>query len=364
LWCCELGVDWTINKKRLICPVNVHKFAAPYEYFRRVRLSQRSRKNTRQTKTFIMKKTVLFAAALFTVSAVSAQTGEITSARGENWLSQDGDWGLTFDAQPLLNYAGNLFNGYTNGNTQTGVDTTFGPTFGQPIFSPFGGNNIGGGLTWANPSFAIQGKKLVDANTAYRGRLRIGFGSTKNTDIVLASPAPSPQTDPSTTVENVEKNGYMSIVIGAGLEKRVGSTRVVGVYGGDFNVGFGNSKSTYTYGNALTALNPEGQARRVTEVKNAGMFMLGLNAFAGVEWFAAPKISLSGEYTWGLALTSLGTPEVTTENWDTAAANGAGALVSRTTVGDATVGNVDKTSSFKLDTGVSGASIGINFYFQ
>ena len=54
-----------------------------------------------------MKKTVLFTAALFAVTAVSAQTGEITSNRGENWLSQDGDYGITFDANPLLNYAGN-----------------------------------------------------------------------------------------------------------------------------------------------------------------------------------------------------------------------------------------------------------------
>ncbi len=49
-----------------------------------------------------MKKTVLFTAALFAVTAVSAQTGEITSNRGENWLSQDGDWGLTFEREPLV----------------------------------------------------------------------------------------------------------------------------------------------------------------------------------------------------------------------------------------------------------------------
>ncbi|QQR87676.1 MAG: hypothetical protein IPJ76_05470 [Flavobacteriales bacterium] len=48
-----------------------------------------------------MRKTVLFTAALMS-SAAFAQTGEITSAHGENWLSQDGDWGLTFNAQPLL----------------------------------------------------------------------------------------------------------------------------------------------------------------------------------------------------------------------------------------------------------------------
>lgn len=280
-----------------------------------------------------MKKTVLFTAALVAVSAVSAQTGEITSNRGENWLSQDGDWGLTFNANPLLNYAGNLFNGNA-------------------------GNNIGNGLTWLRDDMVIRGKKLIDANTAYRGEFRIGFGSTKNTDVVLQSPQPSPAPTPAATVENVQKNSHMNIDLGFGLEKRVGSTRVVGVYGAMFNVGFGNSKVTTDYGNALSADNPEGW--RTTETKNGSTFRIGLNAFAGVEWFCAPKISLSGEYTWGLGLSSRGMQSVTQERWD--GANNA--VQTQTLDGDSNTGNVDKTSTFSIDTGVSGATIGINFYFQ
>jgi hypothetical protein len=286
-----------------------------------------------------MKKTVLFAAAIFTACAASAQTGEITSNRGENWLSQDGDWGLTFDANPLLNYAGNLFNGNT-------------------------GNSIGSGLTWANPWFAIQGKKLVDANTAYRGKLRIGFGSTKNTNMVDQIPQPDPAPTPAAQVEDVTKDSYMNIVLGAGLEKRVGSTRVVGVYGAELLVAFGNSKTTYEYGNALSADNPIGNPGRDTEVKNGSTFGLGLNAFAGVEWFCAPKVSLSGEYTWGLMMNSRGMGSTTSEYWDPAANNGAGAVQTVTVDGNPDPSQSDKFSEFSLDTGVSGASIGINFYFQ
>jgi len=263
-----------------------------------------------------MKKTVLFAAALFAVSAVSAQTGEITSNRGENWLSQDGDWGLTFDAQPLLNYAGNLFNGNPS--------------------------NGGAALTWANPWFAIQGKKLVDANTAYRGKLRIGFGSNKTTELV-------PQVgSPDNTVEDVTKVGGTNIVLGAGLEKRVGSTRVVGVYGAEAYVALGSSKTTYEYGNAVSADN---QVSRVTEEKNGSTFGFGLGVFGGIEWFCAPKVSISGEYTWGLMLASTGSGETTTEFWN-------GSAVETDTQ------ETGKASSFGLDTGVSGASLGINFYFQ
>lgn len=274
-----------------------------------------------------MKKTVLFATALFAVTAVSAQTGEITSNRGENWLSQDGDWGLTFSATPLLNYAGNLFNG-TQGNG-------------------------GAALNFLQPDMVIRGKKLVDANTAYRGELRIGFGSTKTTAIV----AKNPQTAPPTFVDDVTKVSNMNIHLGAGLEKRVGSTRVVGVYGAMFGIGFGNGKTTMDYGNPTDVNN---QGPRMTESKNGSTFGINLNAFAGIEWFVAPKMSLSGEYTWGLAMTSTGAGSTTVESWD-------GTAVQTTTVDgtpDGAGGLMGKSSHFGIDTGVSGLSIGMNFYFQ
>lgn len=277
-----------------------------------------------------MKKTVLFAAAIFTVSAASAQTGEITSAKGENWLSQDGDWGLTFDAQPLLNYAGNLFNGNT-GNGGVALNN---------IFSSNNGSQV-----------VIGGKKLIDANTAYRGRVRIGFGSDKSTELVSNITS----TDPLATVENVTKNSFMAINLGAGIEKRVGSTRVVGVYGAELNIGFGNGKTTFDYGNALSNTNA---GPRTTESKQGGTFGIGLNGFAGIEWFAAPKLSLSGEYAWGLAMQSTGLGSTTTESFVN------NSTTTTTVDGTPNDGQADKTSSFKIDTGVSGARIAVNFYFQ
>ncbi len=296
-----------------------------------------------------MKKTVLFAAAIFTVSAASAQTGEITSAKGENWLSQDGDWGLTFDAQPLLNYAGNLFNNGTNNNT-IALNSLWGP-----------GTTFGG----ANKGIVIGGKKLIDANTAYRGRVRIGFGSQKRTEQVNANPQPTPPPTPLAQVDDTEKLSYLGITLGAGLEKRVGSTRVVGVYGAELDFSIGSSKSTYEYGNALSAQNTLnanvfGQGAGVTEVKNGSTFGIALFGFAGVEWFAAPKISIGGEVSWGLGLSSQGIGETTSESFNTAS-NGVQSITVEGTGGDETA---DKTSSFTIDTGISGASINVNFYFQ
>jgi hypothetical protein len=278
-----------------------------------------------------MKKQVLFSAAMVAAIGASAQTGEITSNRGENWLSQSGDWGLTIDATPFLNYAGNLLNGSLNNNS--------------PAF------------TFNNQMFAIQGKKLIDANTAYRGMVRIGFGNERTTDLVDVIPTPVPPPtfpNPLPQVEDVTKTSNFDLVLGGGIEKRKGSTRVVGVYGAMAYVALGSGRTTTEYGNALSNDN---SIARVTEVKNGSTFGLGLMAFGGVEWFCAPKVSLSGEYTWGLAMSSTGYSETTTEYW---VPNQAGSG----TVTPITEESGPKTSSFGIDTGVTGARIGLNFYFQ
>lgn len=277
-----------------------------------------------------MKKTVLITAALFAGSVAFAQTGEITSNRGENWLSQDGDWGLTFDASPLLKYAGNLFNGATTNNS--------------PTLSNLWSSNSNGPADFDGNRIMIGGKKLIDANTAYRAQVRIGFGShkvtTETADLTTGAAANS-------MVEDVTKDGYMAIDLGVGLEKRVGSTRIVGVYGAMFDVGFGNSKTKYEYGNTL-----ENTGSRKTEEKDGGTFALGLRAFAGIEWFCAPKISLSGEYTWGLSMSSKGYDSTTFER-----------VTGDTAPTETNSGNKD--NKFSLDTGINhGGTIGVNFYFQ
>lgn len=286
-----------------------------------------------------MKKTVLFTAALFAVTAASAQTGEITSNRGENWLSQDGDWAITFDAAPLLNYAGNLFNNGNNSNVMS-MNNLISSRGYQYMANGDGGNGLDiGGVV-------IGGKKLIDANTAYRGQIRLGFGSHKETNLVDDATSTS---NPPAQVDDVTKYNFMGIDLGVGLEKRVGSTRVVGVYGAMFDIGFGSAKKTMEYGNALTANNP---GTRNTEEKMGSTMGLGLRAFAGIEWFCAPKISLGAEYTWGVTMSSKGHTSTTSETWN-------GSAVESTTTDGGT-----KTNDFGIDTGVSGASIGVNFYFQ
>ena len=89
-----------------------------------------------------------------------------------------------------------------------------------------------------------------------------------------------------------------------------------------------------------------------------------MNAFAGVEWFCAPKVSLSGEYTWGFAFSSTGAGESTKDTFVVDANGTSGSVVSTTNEGTRDDGIADKSSSFGIDTGVTGARIGLNFYFQ
>ncbi|MCB0794514.1 MAG: hypothetical protein KDB88_07225 [Flavobacteriales bacterium] len=289
-----------------------------------------------------MRKTVLFAAALFAASAVSAQTGEITSNRGENWLSQDGDWGLTIDAWPFLNYFGNMFNGTQNNQPPSWSSYN--------TWDPYDWAGTSGRGSQVNPSpwdvtrATIGVKKLVNANTAYRGRIRLGFYSHKETSLV---PDADPNASAGAMVEDVVKWGGNNIQIGVGLEKRVGSTRIVGVYGADFNVGIAGQKQTFEYGNALGEFET-----RTTEIKQGGAFMIGLNAFAGVEWFCAPKVSLGAEYAWGLMLASKGFNTTESES-------GSGVSDPINSMDSGT-----KVNDFGIDTNNNGVSINLNFYFQ
>src|SRR5690606_37691649 len=198
-----------------------------------------------------------------------------------------------------------------------------------------------------------------DENTAYRAMVRIGFSSATTGTVNRWYANPSDVQDAEFTDE-VKVSGN-NITLGFGLEKRRGNTRIQGVYGAMFNIGFGGGKTTNTYGlaysdSSITA-NPTLVNGRVLETKNGSSFNLGLAGFIGVEWFFAPKVSLGAEYTWGLAMTSRGEGETTTEQWTLASPSAtANSLVTRTT-------KTGKTSSFGLDTGISGANISLNFHF-
>ena len=275
-----------------------------------------------------MKKSLILIAVLASFTA-SAQ--ELTSKKGTPILPQAGDWSIGIDADPILQYAGNLFTDAFNS---------------APSWNFTNGDQI------------ITGKYVVDANTAYRAKLRLGFGSTTSEfevtdDVSTATPQ-------ATKIEDV-KESSTNIAIGAGIQKWRGQGRLRGLYGAEVMIGMlGGSKTTYNYGNAITATNTNptdnlpnsaGSVGRKTEVTTKAGLDLSLVGFIGAEYFFAPKMSFAGEFTWGLNLGGSGETETTEEFW-----NGTG-------VQTVTSINPGKVSSFGLDTGNVGGAISMNFYF-
>lgn len=301
-----------------------------------------------------MKKSIAAVALAFGVTSAFAQ--DLTSKKGEPFLPEAGDYAVSIDATPFLNYAGNFFGKSANNNAPT--------------------------WNFLNGNSTIVGKKFIDANTAYRVGLRLGFGSTtekKNVDNRStrdASPSPNSYPGPNAVVENKWKSSQTNIGITVGMEKRRGKTRLQGLYGADLGLWIGSTKDKFTYGNALVAnstsatapnVNVEstdgfanfgnanynaapsnipginGAGARATQIKSGMTLSFGVRAFVGAEYFVAPKVSIGGEFGWGLGFSMTGKSKSTWESVGTA--NGA----TSQTVGTTEVEG-GKSSSFGFDT--------------
>jgi hypothetical protein len=307
-----------------------------------------------------MKKKVLFVAALFVAATTFAQDG-LTSKKGEAILPEAGDWAIGFDAMPFLNYGGNLLNGNT------------GNSFGGASWTPQNTNSLIG----AAPTWGIYGKMYKDEHTAYRGTLRIGFGSMTQKNTI----------DTSTTtltgeITDERKYSNFNLVLGGGIEKRRGNTRIQGYYGGEALISFATMSTTYTYADAGSGTTTAGNLHtasytdwtafdagsigsaamvtnnneRTTKNQMGSTFGLTLRGFIGVEWFVAPKVSIGAEYGWGIRMSSTGNGERDTENYAVPTGSTDESNIARKHV-------TGGKSTFGLDTDVSNASLKILFHF-
>lgn len=314
-----------------------------------------------------MRKSLTLLALTFSITGAMAQepakegSGELKSKKGEAILPEAGDWSLGIEATPFLNYVGNFFGKTANNNAPT--------------------------WNFLQSAQTITGKYFKDEKTAYRGSLRIGKGSQTTRSMVAdRTIAPASQTvfpNPVSMKENEWKHSSTDIGLAGGIEMRKGKTRLQGYYGGELGIYFSSSKDKFTYGNALTPASsavpvsadaadafagannydpaPPIQLAgpgRVTERKNGSMLSFGVRGFIGAEYFVLPKMSIGGEFGWGIGLTSMGKSKTTIES------------VGGTTPapGTATIEGA-KQGSFALDTdnnnsvwGPTG-SLRLNFHF-
>jgi hypothetical protein len=249
-------------------------------------------------KTNNMKKTLVFALIL---SSATLLAQDLTSKKGEKILPESGDWSIGIDGSPFLNYTGNLFNGNTSNTTP--------------------------GVNFLTDNNSIIGKWFKEEKTAYRVGIRLGFGNSKKNGL--------PEQDnysgdpPAPLVTDVMKMTYSRIALIAGMEKRKGNTRLQGYYGAEAGISLGSDKTSYTYGNSFSDTNTDptiwdfgndeaiaSGGSRITEIKSGMGFGLGIRGFIGAEYFVLPKISIGGEFGWGIVLQTQGEGTSTVEYWD------------------------------------------------
>jgi hypothetical protein len=246
---------------------------------------------------FIMKKRVSHIAYCLLLMANclvphTTQAQEIISKRGEKILPEKGDWGMMFDAVPFIRYAGNALNA-SAGNS---VTANF----------PNGFENT------------LVLKKYKADNRALRIKLRLGFSSDNIDSVVvfLGGTNPDPSVTDSRTV--TKKN----IAAGLGTQKSVSKGRVTGYFGKEILIGYATHDTTYDYGGGpLTQFNwlhtnTFGQERGVTEIIQGSKFSINFHLLFGVEYFFAPKMSLSAEYSWGIGFEKTGEGKKVVEAWD------------------------------------------------
>ena len=261
-----------------------------------------------------MKKSIALVAMVFGGSSAFAQ--DLTSKKGEPFLPVAKDIAISIDAYPIISTMGNLMS--DNGEKKV--------------------KGTGGATNY------IMAKYFLDEKTAFRAVLGLNFGST--TTITMVNQVGGLAT---AFVEDSEKESYNSITIGGGLEKRRGSTRLQGYYGGMLLFSLGGSRTTNTYGDPLSLTNA---GPRQTLAINGSTFGLNVNGFVGAEYFVLPKVSIGAEYWWGIGLNSTGKSSTTTER-----VNINGSI--ETTILEGTVSN----SSFGFNGQYGNAALFINLHF-
>jgi hypothetical protein len=280
---------------------------------------------------------------LFRFGALLAQP---VSKKGEFYLPEEGDIGLSVDATPILDYIGNFFSESENSAPSA---------------------------EFANNNFAIMVKKFKDAETAYRASARI---NVLNESFRSFSPEFS-QEPTNTTVEDKYSRTFTNAYLSLGIEKRKGSTRIQGFYGVEGIIGFGTESHDFDYGNDITPENThpvrtefeiqfQDDPREVTSINEDGAFLtqfkegttfsIGARAFIGAEIFLFPKWSLGFEYGFSAAFAYTGNSSITSEQFSIPTGGSTEQFVT-------TVDDEGGSSQLRIDNDNSGGAFFMSFYF-
>jgi len=251
----------------------------------------------------IMKKMLMTMATVLLV-AVSV------SAQDEEWYgSEKGGFALTFNANPILNYVGNMFNGTQNNSV-----------------APFEGldsDNIFGGTT-------ITGKYFFEDNLA----LTAGFGFNNRYN-VTNNYADSKDLENVTSYNRNSTTAFQALL---GLEYRLQpGKRLQPIFGANL---------VYVHTNKWDYIeSTDGDTKGDYIYSGAPTNKIGLMLNAGVEYFITTQISFGANLDFAIAKTWRGA----TKDYDPDKTN-------------ASYTRINQNETF-IGTGNYGANVSMNFYF-
>lgn len=200
----------------------------------------------------------------------------------KQYLPEEGDWAVGVNVIPLLKHIGG------NDNEVFGGGASF--TKGNKKFDLV-------------PDVSILAKYMLTDNIGLRANVGFMFGSDKNREYTTDDKALMDNPLSEDKVIDACRTSQNGMSLNLGIEYRKGSRRVQGVFGAGVLFAVQSQKTTYEYGNEMTAVNQTPSTAfpllqngyRPIEVKSNGNFYTGLTGSIGVEWFVAPKISLGAE---------------------------------------------------------------------
>ncbi|MDX1350221.1 MAG: hypothetical protein R3279_08240 [Putridiphycobacter sp.] len=298
-----------------------------------------------------MKKIVGISIAVLSCSLSFSQGNpQIQNKNGVDIMPVKGEFAIGLNAAPILTYMGNIF-GLTGSNNSLNTN--------KFLSNSFGGNTIYGKYMLSNDNALRASFRIADYNSVQRYDV---YDDTKNS--------------PDSTVVDTRQSDNNTINLGFGYEFRRGTTRLRGLYGGDVMLYRRHINNEYTYGNAFgmgnmtptSAFNANGSyqgtngnpvAERILMSKSGTTLGVGLRAFAGVEYFFAPKMCIGTEFGWTMLLSSTGKSMSSTEQFDPNATNEDGST------GGVVITNSEVSGSrnFELDTDNFNAALYFMFYF-
>ena len=212
-----------------------------------------------------MKKTLIILAAVMVFTSANAQD--------EKWYgSKEGGFAITMNANPIINYVGNMFNGYAQGNSLeefNGIDS-------------FTGGNT------------ITGKYFLKDNLA----LDLGFGINNNynvrnnydnTDAAADQEKVLNYRRTATTAFHAKVGAEYRLQPGKRLQPIFGAA-IIYQHTNDWNFTKdleGDTKDKTTYDNTISAA-------------GGASNLIGLTFNVGVEYFIIPQISLGANLDLGI----------------------------------------------------------------